>query len=243
MIQGSLALTLAGEEIHLLPTPAVWYSKASTLLIADLHLGKAANFRRLGLPVPQGTTTDNLERLDRVLTATQAKSLVVLGDFFHSLQGLSDELLARLKAWRRSHTGVMIEVVPGNHDRPREGRSVQQVLQLCEIDCLSDAARLGPFELWHEHRGFEPTSADAGATVLSGHLHPVVWLKGQARERLRLPCFWLKLSNDQNACLVLPSFGEFTGGHAIEWPISNMAERSLQRCFIVGEAVFELPRA
>ena len=32
-----------------------WLADAGLLLVADVHFGKAASFRRLGVPVPQGT--------------------------------------------------------------------------------------------------------------------------------------------------------------------------------------------
>lgn len=51
----------AEESLHLLPEHALWWPAAQTLFIADLHLGKAASYRRLGQPVPTGSTQDNLQ--------------------------------------------------------------------------------------------------------------------------------------------------------------------------------------
>src|SRR5215211_5787433 len=57
-------LKIAGEEIHLLAERALWWPNASTLIVADLHWGKASTFRAAGIPIPIGTTSDDLARLD-----------------------------------------------------------------------------------------------------------------------------------------------------------------------------------
>jgi metallophosphoesterase superfamily enzyme len=46
--------------------------------------------------------------------------------------------------------------------------------------------------------------------VLAGHLHPTAVLYGGGRDALRMPCFVA-----EPGLLVLPAFGEFTGGHAV----------------------------
>lgn len=54
-----------------MPTPCCIRADAAllcaerTLLIADAHFGKAVSFRRLGVPVPRGTTTETLDELSR----------------------------------------------------------------------------------------------------------------------------------------------------------------------------------
>lgn len=62
----------------------------------------------------------------------------------------------------------------------------------------------GPFACCHhpQHR--------AGQWVLAGHLHPTAVLYGGGRDALRMPCFVA-----EPGLLVLPAFGEFTGGHAV----------------------------
>ena len=45
-----------GVTLELLPQKAAWWAAERTLLIADAHIGKAVSFRRLGVPVPPGTT-------------------------------------------------------------------------------------------------------------------------------------------------------------------------------------------
>ena len=54
---GALEINVASERLWLLPDRAAYWPRTKTLLIADAHLGKAAAFRRAGIPVPSGTPT------------------------------------------------------------------------------------------------------------------------------------------------------------------------------------------
>jgi len=61
-----------------------------------------------------------------------------------------------------------------------------------------------------ECRHFPLEDEDAlseGPTTLAGHLHPMTRLRGPGRDSLRLPCFVVC-----GRQVVLPAFGEFTGG-------------------------------
>jgi metallophosphoesterase superfamily enzyme len=53
-------------DILLLPGRAAFLPASATLLVADLHLGKAATFRQAGIPVPEGSAQADLARLTPV---------------------------------------------------------------------------------------------------------------------------------------------------------------------------------
>ena len=57
---------LAGEPVEHQAERALYWPRAKTLFIADAHLGKAAAFRAGGVPLPAGTTADDLSRLARL---------------------------------------------------------------------------------------------------------------------------------------------------------------------------------
>ena len=60
---GMLTISLCDEDVALLPSGALWLAGRSALLVADAHLGKAHSFRRLGVPVPAGTTDAVLQAI------------------------------------------------------------------------------------------------------------------------------------------------------------------------------------
>jgi DNA ligase-associated metallophosphoesterase len=178
---------------------AAYLPAESALLVADVHLGKAASFRRLGVPVPDGTTAETLQRLDEVLRLTGAERLIVLGDLLHSAHGRGGALLERLAGWRRRHAALEMVLVRGNHDAhagdPPPGLGVQAV---------DEPLRLGGLALGHHP---QPVP---GAYVLAGHLHPCLTVGRGATAGLRLPCFHFGVHGG-----VLPAFGAFTGMHAV----------------------------
>lgn len=190
-----IVFELRGEPLRLLPERAVYHEKAGTLLVADPHFGKSAAFRAAGLAVPGGTTAGTLARLDAVLARTGARRLVVLGDFFHARAGQVPAMLDALAAWRARHSGLDVVLVRGNHDR-NAGDPPPEL----EIWSVEPPLVEGPFALSHHP---QPVS---GCYALAGHLHPAVVLRGAARQRERLPCFWFGAEVG-----VLPAFGEFTG--------------------------------
>src|SRR3569832_1854565 len=79
-----LRIPLAGDDAILHPSGAAFLPSHSTLLIADAHFGKAVSFRKLGVPVPSGTTSETLAAVDEALRDTGAQSIVIFGEFLHS---------------------------------------------------------------------------------------------------------------------------------------------------------------
>ena len=187
--------TLAGETIELCAERAAYWPRRRTLFVADPHFGKAASFRALGVRVPRGTTGDALTRLDALVTRLAPARIEFLGDFLHAREGRNAETFAALTEWRARHQGIAMRLVRGNHDK-RAGDPPGDV----GIECADGPIAEPPFALAHH-----PTRV-AGAYVLAGHVHPCAVLVGRARQRERLPCFWLGA-----ATAVLPAFGEFTG--------------------------------
>ncbi len=188
-------VAVSGEDLTLLAECAIHWSARETLFVADPHFGKAATFRALGVPVPRGTTTGTLGRLDAVLARTMSRHLVFLGDFLHAAEGRDPETLRVINEWRRRHASIEMTLVRGNHDA-RAGDPPREL----DIKCVTAPLLMPPFVLDHH-----PRPSESGY-VLCGHIHPAVTLTGRGRQHSRLSCFWFGKTVG-----VLPAFGEFTG--------------------------------
>ena len=204
-------------SIALLPEGAVFLSDSATLVVADVHLGKSAAFRAQGLPVPEGDTVRDLQRLLELARKSHAAHLVVAGDLFHAPAGITP-LLESAVAEFIAELGLPITLVVGNHDTKLK----QIPSQIHAVTSLNLEKSICVIH--------DPAHASGDKLHLSGHWHPVVRIPDGRRTSLRLPCFLYR-----NSTLVLPAFGSFTGG-AILSPAPD------DRVFVaLREQVVELP--
>lgn len=203
---------VAGERLVLLPQRAAWWPAGKALFVADFHLGKAASFRHAGIPLPPGTTTENLARLEDALAGRPVERLVFLGDFLHSAQGRAPATLAAFAKWRGSRPSLAMTLVRGNHD-DRAGDPPEE----WAMRCVNPGEALGPFALVHE------PAPVRGGYALAGHIHPAVRLSERGGQSVRLPCFWFGPRVG-----VLPSFGAFTGSALVR-------PRAADQVFVVAD--------
>lgn len=195
----TLELLVAGERLLLLAQKGLYWPKQKMLIIADIHFGKAASFRALGVPVPHGTTSHDLALLDALIAAHDVEHMVFLGDFLHSKFAHARATLKALQHWRERHANLRLTLVRGNHDLHAGDPPF-----LLRFEIVNEPYRMAPFAFCHH-----PDLAVREGYVLAGHVHPVFRLTS-GRESLWLPCF---LIGAQRA--ILPSFGSFTGGFLV----------------------------
>lgn len=190
-------LMFHGHALDLLPGGAVFLPETSTLVVADLHLGKSAVFRAKGLPLPEGDVARDLSRLAELARLHGAAELVIAGDLFHGPVGITpviEEELGRLMA----KLTCPLRLVEGNHDaKIRElpcGLIAEPMIERAGLRILHD-----------------PKDADGAQLSLAGHWHPIARIPDGKRTSLRLPCFLLRKHT-----LILPAFGSFTGGAVMD---------------------------
>jgi DNA ligase-associated metallophosphoesterase len=202
MSETTAALVIHGETLVLHPERALYWPRRRTLIVADTHFGKTGHFGRHGIPVPAGTDAADRQRLTRLVTALDARRLIILGDFLHApiAAGTAEEV--DLQSWAEQlATTLDIDVVAGNHDR--------HAPRLPPLRWWDSPLVDPPFCFIHDADRAPSGRADGPFTV-SGHVHPVIRLRSLGKSTLRVPIFWQKEGG-----LILPSFGQFTGGFAI----------------------------
>lgn len=194
-------LEIAGEQLLLHPYRALYWARMRWLIVADLHLGKAAHFRKAGIPLPEGSDQVTLQRLDRLISEFQPERLILLGDLFHSAHNHQWDVFA---AWCKAET-VPIHLVMGNHDILAD-RRYQDACMNVHTDTIEE----GPFVFTHE-------PADRpGTYVIAGHVHPGVKLQGLVHGSMRLPCFLFGKKQG-----LIPAFGISTGLFIIRPALSD----------------------
>jgi len=195
-------LALPESAFHLLPDKALLWRTSKTLIVSDIHIGKAAHFRKNGIALPKAVNSENLWRLANLLLDTQASRLLILGDLVHSAHNQEWEQFVDFRA---NFPHLEVVLVRGNHDILPDHH-----YQNAEINCVTELYEDGFYFTHDPASDRREQNLTSENYHLCGHLHPAVLLRGTARQAMRLPCFWFGIHHG-----VLPAFGSFTGTKTI----------------------------
>lgn len=213
----NIGLSWQGEEFWLLPEKAVLMPRHHALLIADPHFGKAAHFRKAGIPIPEKVHVQDFLKIQKLIQAYAVREVYFLGDLFHSDWNTS---WTDLEEFAGYFPGCRFHLVKGNHDILPE-----RLYQSGVWEIHPKPVTLGNFLLSHEPEEEFPTDL----YNFCGHIHPGIALYGAGKQRMVLPCFFQKERQ-----MVLPAFGRFTG-------VVNLAAGTNDRAFaIAGKKVIEV---
>lgn len=191
MIQQNAVQKIGNTLLELHHSGAVHVLNHHTLVIADLHIGKAAHFRKNGIPIPSMANRNNFWKLVEAIEWARPNQIVFLGDISHSE---INEEWTDFVDFLDQFPEIKRILVKGNHDifkqeiYVKSGFEVVQALEMAGIYWIH-----------------EPEEIEDKYTI-AGHVHPAVRMTGSARQSLRLPCFYFGKTFG-----ILPAFGEFTG--------------------------------
>lgn len=181
----------AGTDCILSTQRTIWMPAEKLLLISDLHLGKAAHFRKHALPIPAAAGLADLQRLQRLIDYYGPVTLVLLGDLFHSDWNEEWNLFSAL-ARQNSHTRWIL--VRGNHDILEDYHYLDAGLE------LTPEFITGGISLIHDQ------TAGGESPYICGHVHPGYRLRGKGRQSTMLPGFHMNSRR-----IIMPAFGRLTG--------------------------------
>ncbi|MES2795024.1 MAG: ligase-associated DNA damage response endonuclease PdeM [Bacteroidota bacterium] len=194
-----MKFTFADEQFLLLPEKALFWENEKTLILADLHLGKASHFRKQGLAVPTQSIQKDYSILSSLITDYQPNRILILGDLFHSTYNTEWEIFGDFLEKNQS---VRFELVMGNHDiLPVEKYNSLGLIIMGEIMVHKN--------LIFSHHPLQ--SVPENFLNFSGHIHPGIRLEGTGRQSITMPCFYHLDSN-----FILPAFGSLTGLKVLE---------------------------
>lgn len=197
--EGSLSLQILGQEHWLLPQKAIFRPADRLLLLADLHIGKAAHFRKHGIAIPSEVNRNNFLNLSLLFDRVKPEQVLFLGDLSHSSSNMEWYEFTDFLAL---YPHIQFRLVAGNHD-------------ILSPELYTSAGVISTPILLEDQFGFIHDVADKQADdtrfYFSGHVHPAAKLYGKGRQSARVPCFWMNPKG-----MVLPAFGDFTGKHTIE---------------------------
>lgn len=189
-----LKLETLGFSLFLLPQNAIYCKSMEAIFIADPHFGKAAHFRKAGVPISEYLHHDDLSKISKLIQDFNPIDIYFLGDLFHS--DLNDSWWV-LEEFIELFPSVNFHLVKGNHD-------------ILPAACYQSGKWIiheEPLEYHGLVLSHEPMeSLTDGKVNLCGHIHPGISLSGKGRQKITLPCFFYSEGR-----LLLPAFGRFTG--------------------------------
>jgi len=176
---------------------AVFFPEEGTLVVADVHLGRAATSN---VEAPLGERGDVTERLAALCARFDPAEVVVAGDLLHAFATVPDGVAESVRALRETirDSGARPIVTPGNHD---------DLLDEVWDGPVEPEYRLGDWVVCHGHQA---PSADAAGYVV-GHDHPTIEIEGQ-----RHPCCLTAEGAYRGGdLLMLPAFTRLAPGVAV----------------------------
>ncbi|MCL6259628.1 ligase-associated DNA damage response endonuclease PdeM [Aquiflexum sp. TKW24L] len=192
--KGTQIIQILDKEVYLLTEKAVFLPQSRSLLIADPHFGKAAHFRKAGIPVTEKVHIHDFLKIQKLIESLQPTDVYFLGDLFHSDWNESWNDLEEFACY---FPGCQFHLIKGNHD------ILPKALYRSEIWRVHpESLIIENYILTHEPM----ESVSEGFFNFCGHIHPGISLFGTAKQRLTLPCYFI--CNNQ---MILPAFGRFTG--------------------------------
>jgi uncharacterized protein len=190
----SRTLILQQTEVQLLPQKVLFLPTFLTLCVADWHLGKAAHFRKAGIPFPQPDLSLEFDKLSQLIDHYHASQVVLLGDIFHS--HLNNDWM-HFEQFIKAHTHVRWVITMGNHDLPGKAKFSSLGINATDEFMLGDRIICTHHPLENVRENY---------LNLAGHVHPGCEIYTPARQTFKLPCFYYS-----RGVLVLPAFGGLTG--------------------------------
>ena len=217
--EGAHPLTLAGAALLALPSGALLWPEARTLVVADLHLGKSERMaRRGGAFLPPYETLDTITRLQAEIDHADPRRMICLGDSFDDLdaaQALGEPEATALRHAMRGRDWIWAE---GNHDPGPVPFGGAHVAELA----------MPPLTFRH-------VAEPGAAGEVSGHYHPKARLVARGGAVTR-PCFLIDRDR-----LVMPAFGTYTGGLAAGSPTLRALMRPGAVAVLTGRRATAIP--
>lgn len=171
----------------------IYWEAQESLILSDVHIGKAAHFQKSGIPIPSSVLNRDLDRLAQLIHHFEAKQLIIVGDLFHASYNKDLDVF---KTWLDNFSDLKIKLIKGNHDRLKNS-----IYESFGIEVYFKSLIIDDLQFVHDI-----STNDTNYFIISGHTHPGVYLKGKGKQRIKIPCY--QVTENQ---LILPAFSLFTG--------------------------------
>lgn len=180
------------EQFLICNERVIYWQKNEALILSDLHIGKAAHFRRNGIPLPIQIHQEDINRLERLINYFEPKRVIIVRDMLHANDNIE---VQDFKLFIQMQKDVDFILIKGNHDR-----MTNQNLLNMGLSSVALSYKLESFVFLHE------PLQNSDLPQIVGHIHPGLSLMLPTKRFIRLPAFIITPK-----LIVLPAFSNFTG--------------------------------
>ena len=193
-----------------------WLEK-KIAIVSDLHLEKGSSFASSGQFIPPFDSEETLKKLINFVKTHEVQTIILLGDTFHD-RGALNRMSSKVKSIFDSLVeNYEIIFVLGNH----ENKMKSAFIKFYERYIVDDIHFLHEAVLEKKYQ-------------ISGHFHPVASLKINSK-LITGKC----LIHSENH-IIMPAFGEFTGGLNINNPVFKpFLNRNYYIYFLTKKSVYK----
>jgi DNA ligase-associated metallophosphoesterase len=189
-------LNFCNHGLQICKEGVLFWLEKEIAIVSDLHLEKGSSYASSGQYIPPYDSEETLLKLLDILNNYRVKKVILLGDTFHDKDAflrMTSKVRFLFEDFTKKYEVIFIL---GNHENKIkiEGIKFHQEYIVDDIHFLHEAIQ-------------------KNINQISGHFHPVASIKVSSK-KITSKC--LIHSNNH---IILPSFGEFTGGLNINDPV------------------------
>ena len=189
-------LNFCNHGLQICKEGVLFWLEKEIAIVSDLHLEKGSSYASSGQYIPPYDSEETLLKLLDILNKYKVRKVILLGDTFHDKDAflrMTSKVRFLFEGFTKKYEVIFIL---GNHENKIkiEGIKFHQEYIVDNIHFLHEAIQ-------------------KNINQISGHFHPVASIKVSSK-KITSKC--LIHSNNH---IILPSFGEFTGGLNINDPV------------------------
>ncbi len=208
------------HKFKILKEGILFWLEKEIAIVSDLHLEKGSSFASTGQFIPPYDSEETLNNLLNILDNYKVKKVILLGDTFHD-----EDAFHRMSFKAKSLFNYLIKnyeviFILGNHEKKMKIKNIKFFKEYV-INGLN----------------FLHKSEKKNMPEIFGHYHPVVTIRVGSR-KITAKCL---IQTDYS--LILPSFGEYTGGLNIKDKIYKSLIKKKYKVYILGKkSIYEIPK-
>ena len=213
-------INFCNHRLQICKEGVLFWLEKEIAIVSDLHLEKGSSYASSGQYIPPYDSEETLLKLLDVINNYKVRKVILLGDTFHDKNAFRRMTSKVRYIFEDLIKNYEVIFILGNHENKIKIEGVK-----FHIEYVIDG-----IYFIHEY-------IKKNVPQISGHFHPVATIKLGSR-KITAKCL---IHTDTN--IILPSFGEYTGGLNIKDKIYKSVFKNKHRIYILGKKhIYEFPK-